>query len=142
MNIIPRKPFGELDNFFQDDEWFFPVFSKKAFDPEMDVYETEKEIIAELSIPDFKSEDVKVSLEDGMLKVSGEFKEEQEDKKKGKSYWKKEIRKGSFQRIIRVPVDVDEEKIDAVYEKGLLKVVLPKTEQKKKKGKDVKIRTK
>ncbi len=142
MNIIPRKTFGELENFFSDDDWFFPVFSKKSFDPDMDVYETEKDVVAEINLPNISPENVDVWVEDGLLKVSGNFSEEEEEGEKGKSYWRKEIRKGSFQRAVRLPSEVNEDKTDAVYEKGVLKVTLPKTEPKKKKGKEIKVKEK
>ncbi len=141
MNIIPRKPFEELDGFFRDDDWFFPVFSKRgSFEPDMDVYETEKEVVAKVSLPDIDVEDVKVSVEDGILKVSGEF--EDEEKEEGKDYWRKEIRSGSFQRATRLPSRVDEVKTKARYEKGVLTITLPKVEEKKQKGKEIKIEAK
>jgi len=142
MNIIPQKPFGELDNFFRDDDWFFPVFSRKSFDPDMDVYETEEDVIAEVSLPNINPENVNVWVEDGVLKISGEFEEKDEEEEKGKNYWRKEICKGSFQRAVRLPSEVDEDKTEATYEKGTLKVTLPKTEPKKKKGKEIKVKAK
>ncbi len=141
MNIIPRKSFEEMDNFFHDDDWFFPVFSsKKFFEPDMDVYETEKNVVAKLSLPDINPDDVKVSVENGVLKIFGEFEEKNEENEK--NYWKKEIRKGSFQRSARIPAEVNEEKTEAVYEKGILKITLPKVEEKKKKGREIKVKTK
>ncbi len=140
MNIVPRKPFGELDDFFRDDDWFFPVFSRKDFEPDMDVYETEKDVVAEINLPNIDPNDIKVSVDDGVLKVSGDFEEKEEDKEK--NYWKKEIRRGSFKRAIRLPAEVDEEKVDANYQNGILKVVLPKTKPKKKKEKEIKVKSK
>lgn len=141
MNIVPRKSFGELDGFFGDDDWFFPVFpTRGSYDPDMDVYETEKEVVAKVSLPDINCEDVKVSVEDGVLKISGKFEKEEEEKEK--NYYRKEIRKGSFQRAVKLPSEVDEEKTDATYERGVLTVILPKIEPKKKEGKEIKIKTK
>ncbi len=141
MNIVPRKSFGEMDNFFNDD-WFFPVFSKKGFDPEMDVYETENDVVAEVSLPDVDCDDVDVFVEDGVLRVTGEFADESEEGEQGKNYWKREIRKGSFQRAVRVPSEVDEDKVEAVYDKGVLKVTMPKVEPKKKEAKKIKVKKK
>ncbi len=139
MDII-KKPFKELDDFFGDEDWVFPIFKKGIFEPEMDVYEKGKDVVAEVSIPDINPEDIKVEVEDGVLKVSGSFQGKKEEGERGKNYWKKEIRKGSFQRAVRLPVDVNEEKTEATYEKGILRVVLPKSEQKKKKGKNIKVK--
>jgi HSP20 family protein len=141
MNII-RRPFQDFDEFFnEDDNWFFPVFSRKTSDPEMDIYETEKDVVAKISVPDFNSDDIKISIEDDVLKVSGESKEENKEEQ-GKNYWKKEIRKGSFSRSVRLPANVDQEKTKASYEKGLLEVVMPKKEPEKRKEKEIKITSK
>jgi len=130
MAIIPWKPFSDLDHFFEDsNDWMMPVFSKREMNkPAMDVYETEKEVIAEVSLPNVDPEKVDVSLEDGLLKVSGGMEEEKEEKEKG--YWKREIRSGSFERMVQIPVSVKEDAIDASYEKGILKIVMPKAEPK------------
>jgi len=140
MDIVPRRPFRDLDDFFQDDDWFFPVFSRKSSDPEMDVYETKKEVIAEISLPNVNPDDIKVSVENDILLITGEMSEEKEDKEK--SYWRKEIRRGSFQKATRLPAKVDEGKADATYEKGVLKITLPKAKDEKKERKEIKVKTK
>jgi HSP20 family protein len=141
MNIIPRKPFSrELDNFFGEDDWFFPVFpTRGSFDPDMDVYETDKDVVAKIVLPDISCDDVKVSVEENVLKISGDFEEKKEEKEK--NYWRKEIRSGSFQRAVRLPSEVDGEKSEATYEKGVLTIVLPKIKPKKKEEKEIKIKT-
>jgi len=129
MPIIPWKPFSDLGRFFEDDDWFLPVVPRwGAMKPAMDVYETDKDVVAELSIPDFDPEKVDVSVKDDVLTVSGKMDEKKEEKDKG--YWRKEIRKGSFERMVRLPVAVKENAVDATYEKGVLKITMPKTEAK------------
>ena len=129
MALIPWKPFSDLDRFFEDDDWFLPVIPRwGAMKPAMDVYETEKDVIAEVSIPDFDPEKVEISVEDDVLKVSGKMDEKKEEKDKG--YWRKEIRKGSFERMVRLPVAVKKDAMDATYEKGVLKITMPKAEAK------------
>ena len=129
MSLIPWKPFSDLEKFFEDEDWFLPVFSRwDITKPAMDVYETEKDVVCEVNIPDFDPEKVDVSIEDGVLRVSGKIEEKKEDKEKG--YWKKEIRRGSFERMIRLPVPVKEDAADATYEKGVLKITIPKAETK------------
>ena len=140
MALVPKKFFEEMPDFFGDEDWFLPVFSKKSSEPDMDVYETEKEVIVEVSLPNIDPKDIKVSVDDGILKVRGGTKDEKEDKKK--NYWKKEIRRGSFERAVRLPSSVDDNKADANYEKGVLKVVLPKAEPKSKKLKEIKVKAK
>jgi len=139
MSLIPWKPFSNLDKFFRDDDWLLPVFPRLDISkPAMDIYETDKKVVAEISIPDFDPEKVEVSVEDGILRVSGKMDEKKEEKEKG--YWRKEIRKGSFERMLRLPVAVKENSVEATYEKGVLKIIMPKSEVKAKSK--VKIRVK
>lgn len=141
MTLIPWKPFYDLDKFFEDDDFFLPVFSsKKINEPLMDIYETDKNIVAEMNVAGFNPENIDISIENGVLKVKGQTEEKKEDKEK--NYWRKEIRKGSFERMIKLPKEVLEDKVEATYENGILKIILPKAEQQKKTGKKIKIKTK
>lgn len=129
MALIPWRPTSDLDKFFGDDDWMFPVFPRAELTtPAMDVYETDKDVVAELNLPGFDPEKVDVSVEDGVLRVSGASEEKKEEKEKG--YWRKEIRKGSFERAVRLPVTVKEDAVEASYEKGVLRIVIPKAEAK------------
>ncbi len=140
MAIIPWKPFGDFDKFFEDDDWVMPMLPKiKTPEPAMDVYETDKEVVAKVSLPDIDPEKVGISVKNGVLRVSGRSEEEKEEKNKG--YWRKEIRKGAFERMVRLPAPVKEDKVDAVYERGTLRITMPKTEEKKSEKK-IKIKTK
>ncbi len=140
MPLIPWRPL-DLDRFFEDDDWFLPVIPKtKLFEPAMNLYETDKEVIAELNLPNIDPEKVQVTVENQVLHVTGTTEEKKEEKKKG--YWRKEIRSGSFERAVQLPVPVKEEKTEASYEKGVLKVVMPKQSEPKKKAIKVKVRGK
>lgn len=139
MSLIPWRPFSDLDKFFGDDDWLLPVFPRtELVKPAMDIKETDKEIIAEVEAPGFDPEKIEVSVEDGVLKVRGSMDEKKEEKEKG--YWRKEIRKGSFERVVRLPVAVKEDAVEATYEKGVLTIVMPKAEAKP--SSKVKIRVK
>lgn len=128
-----------MDKFFGDDDWLLPVFPRtELVKPAMDIKETDKEIIAEVEAPGFDPEKIEVSVEDGVLKVRGSMDEKKEEKEKG--YWRKEIRKGSFERVVRLPVAVKEDAVEATYEKGVLTIVMPKAEAKP--SSKVKIRVK
>ncbi len=141
MALLPWKPFYDLDKFFEEEDFFLPVFSsKKINEPLIDIYETDKDIVAEMNIAGFKPENIDISVENGVLTVKGNIEEEKEDK--NKNYWRKEIKKSSFEKMIRLPKEVDEDKTEANYENGILKITLPKIEQKKKTGKKIKIKTK
>lgn len=129
MALIPWKPLFDLEKFFEDEDWLIPVFPRVDFiKPAMDIKETDKEVIAEIEIPGFDPEKIDVSVENGILKVKGEMDEKKEEKEKG--YWRKEIRKGSFERMVKLPIAIKEEEIKATYEKGILKIVMPKIKAK------------
>ena len=127
MSLIPWRPFKEVDRFFNDEDFFFPVFSKEKTEPDIDLYETKDDIVAEVSVPNIDTEKIDVSVQDNILRISGEVEEEKEDKEKG--YWKREIRKGSFSRAVRVPAPVEGGKSRAVYENGILKITMPKKKE-------------
>ncbi len=93
------------------------------------------EIAAEL--PGMDEKDVELSLSDGLLTIKGEKKTESEEKKK--DYYCRERRFGSFLRSFRVPESVDEAKIKATFDKGLLEVTLPKRPEAKAKAKKISI---
>lgn len=139
MPLIPWRPFSDLDKFFGDDDWLLPVFPRLDFSkPAMDVKETEKDIVAEVELPGIDPKNVEVSVENGILRVSGKMDEEKEEKEKG--YWRKEIRRGSFERMVRLPIAVKENEIEATYEKGILKITIPKAEIKPKSKVKIKVK--
>lgn len=129
MALIPWRPFSDLERFFEDEDWLMPVFPRVDFGkPAIDIKETDKEVVAEVEIPGFDPEKVDVSVEDGILKVKGVMDEKKEEKEKG--YWRREIRRGSFERMVRLPAAVKEDAVEASYEKGVLKIMMPKAEAK------------
>lgn len=129
MALIPWKPFSNLDKFFEEEDWLLPVFPKiDLTKPAMDIKETDKEIIAEVEIPGYDPEKIEVTVEDGILRVQGTMDEKKEEK--GKGYWHQEIHRGSFERMIRLPVPVKENEAKANYEKGILTITIPKAKVK------------
>jgi len=137
MPLIPWRPFN-LDRFFDED--LIPLPKISLAESAMDVYETEKEVVAEVNAPGFNPDKIEVSVSNGVLRVKGKIEEKKEEKKK--NYWRKEIRHESFERMTRLPTAVAENKVKASYEKGVLKIVMPKTEKGKPKEKKVKIEVK
>ena len=97
--------------------------------PSVDVSETDEEVRVTADLPGMDEKDVQVILENDILTIKGEKKQEQEEKKQ--NYRMVERSYGEFQRVISLPASVDKEKIKATFKKGVLKVILPKTPESK-----------
>ena len=95
--------------------------------PSVDVSETDKEFVIKAEIPGVKKEDVKVTIEHGMLTIKGERKMEKEEK--GKKFHRIERSYGSFVRSFRIPDGVDESKVKAEFKDGMMTIALPKSEK-------------
>jgi HSP20 family protein len=125
-----------LDRFFEEEDFsFFPLSLTSSL--ATDVYETDKEVVVEIQVPGFKKENIKISLQDGYLRVEGKYDESSEEK--DKNYWRKEIRKGSFARTIPLPRDVETKGAKAKFENGILKIILTKTVPTEPAGEEIKI---
>lgn len=95
----------------------------------LDVAEEKDRIVVKASLPGVNPEHIDVSIEDGVLTIKGETKEEREEK--GVNYLLRERRAGSYHRAIRLPDSTDADKAHSTYEHGVLTVTLPKTEAKR-----------
>ena len=90
----------------------------------LDLYETDEEVVVKASLPGVKPEEVEISVTGDTLTIKGETKEEHEEKKP--NYYRHERRYGSFQRALTLPVRVEADKANAVFEHGVLTLHLPK----------------
>jgi HSP20 family protein len=146
------RPFGEIAQFrdFErmrrdmDRLWdsFFERGTLRGEDgrewlPSLDVAETKNEIVVKAEVPGMEPKDIDVSLSDGLLTIKGEKKQEREEKEE--NYHLVERNYGSFTRSIRLPNEVQSDKINASYKNGVLKIVLPKSEEAKKKEIKIKV---
>ena len=95
-----------------------------SFAPAVDVYEDEHNVTLKIEVPGIDEKDINVSLENNTLTVHGERKIEKEEKEE--NYRRVESQYGSFTRTFNLPPTVDSEKVSAIYDKGVLKVTLPK----------------
>lgn len=109
----------------------------KAWVPRVDVHETEKSYVITASLPGVKKDDVKISVENGMLTLSGERRQEKEEK--GKNFLRRETQYGAFERSFMLPEAIHPEQIKAGHSDGLLTITLPKPEHKKSRGVNVKV---
>lgn len=121
MSLIKWEPFDELDRFF--DERPLSSFPRVGLDFAADVYEENGNIIAKMNIPGVKTTEVDVSIEDGLLTVSGRREAEKETKEK--DYYSKEIRRGSFARSVRLPKAVNAAAAQAHIVDGILTITMP-----------------
>ena len=105
--------------------------------PMADISEDENEYVIKAELPELKKEDVKVTVENGVLTISGERKFEKEEK--NKKYHRVERAYGRFARSFALPDDADASKVKAEFKDGMLTVHLPKSEKAKPKQIEVKI---
>jgi HSP20 family protein len=105
--------------------------------PLVDITEDEKEYLIKAELPEVKKEDVKVTVENGTLSITGERKVEKEEK--GKKYHRVERAYGSFMRSFTLPEGTTGDKVSAEFKDGVLKVHLPKSEEAKPKSIDVRV---
>lgn len=139
MAIVKWDPFRGLDRIFEDDFPLTPIRSSFPSDLSVDVYEEKDNVVAEMHVAGMSPDKIDVTVEDNILRVAGAKEETKEEKEK--SYYYKEIQRGSFERTVRLPMDVKSHEAKATYENGVLKVVVPK-EDTDKQHKKVKVEIK
>lgn len=119
---------NDIDKLFGDfglDFWN----TDSVWSPSVDITESNDGYEVKAEIPGLNKDDIKISFEDDMLKLSGERKFE--DEKKEKNYHRIERRYGKFERAFHLPKNVKMEDIDAKYKDGILTVHIPKSEEAK-----------
>jgi HSP20 family protein len=151
MSLVRWDPFRELEEVNARLNRIFgpPALPRVAGDagkdsimmfdwtPSVDVVETAEEFQIKVDLPEVQKENVKVSVDNGTLRLAGERKQEKEEK--GKKYHRIERNYGSFLRTFTLPDNVDEAKVRAEFKDGVLDVRLPKTEKAKPKATEVKV---
>ncbi|MEX2605321.1 MAG: Hsp20/alpha crystallin family protein [Gracilimonas sp.] len=117
-----------IDDIFEDAlNW--PQPSTSTFVPEFNVYETDKEFEVSVALPGMSKDDVEISYNAGTLTISGERKMQKEEN--GRRYHRIESRFGKFSQSLPLPSDVvNQDKIVAKYENGVLNVTVPKVKEK------------
>jgi HSP20 family protein len=132
MALIHWKPF-HMDDFFED------IFRGRSTDLAADVYENDNNVVVKLHIPGINPDKIDISFDNDYIRVSGSRDEENEIK--DQNYYHKEIRSGSFERLIPLPAAVDEESTRAESKDGILRIFLPK-QKKNKKNANIKVEKK
>jgi HSP20 family protein len=130
MTLIKRSDWPLLMNgtllsdFFDNDRFFDSDWLKKQSVPAVNVKETEKNFEIEVAAPGLSKKDFKISVDNGVLTISSEKKEEKEEKEK--DYTRKEFSYSSFSRSFTLPENINEDDVKANYEDGLLRLNVAK----------------
>ena len=137
MSLVKTKNQGTLipsvfTDFFDTDKFFGPRWFEREFEqtlPAVNIKESGKQFNVELAAPGFSKNDFKINVEDDVLTISAEKTEEK--KNENERYTRHEHSYSSFSRSFTLPQNAVAEKVDAKYENGILKLMLPKKEETK-----------
>lgn len=130
---------SELDNFFDDFllrkwprllDWNFPAGFEKGV-PKVDILDRDTEIEVQAALPGISKDNLDVTINNQTITIRASA--EQASKADEGRYFRREISRGEFQRSISLPVNVDGDNATASFKDGVLKVIIPKTEQSKRK---------
>ena len=145
--ISPWRPFRDLERIRRDmDRVWDSFFEKKPalktgeageWFPSLDVTETKNDILVKAEIPGMDVKDIDISLNNDVLTIKGEKKQEKDEKEE--NYHLVERTYGTFVRSVRLPGEVKSDKISASYKNGVLNISLPKSEEAKKKEVKIKV---
>jgi HSP20 family protein len=137
MAIVRWRPFQDMMNIQDEMNKLFDDFlgrplmrtewSEGVWNPSVDVSETKDNVLIKAEMPGLIKDDVKISVQDNMLTLSGEKKQEKEEKET--NYHRIESSYGAFSRSFTLPTSVKSDKIKATYKDGVLSITLPKIEE-------------
>lgn len=127
INVFPNL----INEFFNDDFFMGGRLMENSFVPSANVKENSKAFLIELSAQGFNKKDINIEVDDIMLKIYSEIKNEVENK--DESIIKREFHYNSFERSFQLPENVNAEKIKANYNDGILSIEIPKMEKEQKK---------
>lgn len=142
MQLIRRPeawdPFREMEDLSSRMNRFFglpragngerELLAMTDWSPSCDISETDTEYRIHAELPNVKKEDVKVTLDDGVLTIQGDRREEKEEK--AEKFHRRELSYGHFLRRFTMPDDTDAAKVDATFKDGMLNVVIGKSKAK------------
>jgi len=133
-NLVTRfdSPFLEMATKFFDNDftYFSPFTESRRYNGLSNVSENDNEYAIEISAPGLKKEDIKIELENDILKISSEVEDDKEEKNDG--YYRREFHKSNFERNFTIPKSVNREEISASMTDGILTVSIPKIKEEKK----------
>lgn len=122
------EPFDGMDKMMEEMGRLSPR-TAGGIVPPVDMYETAEAVVVETSMPGVDPNKIEISVENGMLSIKAES--ERKTEVDDKNYYRKEVRYGSVFRQVALPTNVQEKNAQAAYTNGILRISLPKTEEKK-----------
>ena len=129
-NWLSRDPvFRLVDSFFNQDLLPSEEVSNRTWMPPVDIQETEDAYRLVAELPGLTKDDINITLENNVLRLTGERKFEKDVSKE--NYHRVERTYGTFSRAFTLPIQVNPEKVEATFENGLLTLTVPKAEQAK-----------
>lgn len=147
---IKWEPFKDLEDFNKMEPFgkrgggwvpFFPGMpARKPQGPALDIYQDSANLYVEMPLPGVNPANVEIAIEDNILSVQG--KAEEKKTLKESDYLHREVRRGSFQRVIKLPVQVKGDKATAEFSNGMLKISVPKAEKITSRAKKIPIKIK
>jgi HSP20 family protein len=130
------RPFDEMERMFDDffgRRWLTPFRRERPLaefgftEPKVDVLDRDDDVLVRAEMPGVKKNEVEISISGPTLTIRGETKHEEKEEKG--DYYRCEISRGSFSRMLTLPADVDESKAKATMKDGILELTLPKLEK-------------
>ena len=125
--LANREPFFRLFDSYMNGDAQGEEVSTRTWLPPVDIQETEDGYRFNAELPGLTKDDIEITLENNVLRLSGERKLEKEAKKE--SFHRIERTYGAFSRSFTLPARVDAEKVQAAFENGVLTIMVPKAEQ-------------
>jgi HSP20 family protein len=143
MTFVRFEPLRELDNLHDKLHKFFGEFPANvdlgfSFSPRIDVFADDKNFFVEAELPGLKKDEIKISLQDNILTISGEKKKA--DENDSKEYFRNERVFGTFSRSFTLPEDINPDSTEAEFEDGVLRISVAKNEEKSEKERNIKIK--
>lgn len=138
-DVVPfsRAMAGIFDDFFSGSPLASAALPSLNIQPSVDIIEENDKVLLKADMPGLDKNDIKVVVDDGLLKVSGNRNETREEKDKG--YRRTERFMGTFSRSFRLPSWADGSKVTADYKNGVLTITIPKSEAAKSKQVEVNV---
>jgi len=145
--LAPWRPFRELERMQREMDRLWDSFFEERprrkieelgeWGPSLDLSETKNDLIVKAEVPGIDPKDIDISLDKDILTIKGEKKQETEEKEENYHFIERTY--GALARSIRLPREVQSDKINASYKNGVLRVTLPKSEEAKKKEIRIKV---